>query len=383
MAASSPFNKHLQLIDAEINVKQEDREKYTKIFDFVMQTIVAEMEKLDSVFKSLHCGQELFGSYSNGVRLLSPSEFDVFVVLKFPFEVDVKPDEYRPGFVHLNVHGNMQKLFNRGDSTFCSTLAKLADHNTKQLRNTNFQGWMFDLIERAAKSCHGFIYHKGFNIKYQKHAVAYNVYIEDLNDRDVRISLDIVPAINVGSQNWMRLRNNSVAKKSHFEHFMAIAKTAANYPPSTFENTFMLVNPAAERDVLWDKPNLKPTLRLLKSLRDKLDLKRFKSFFVTQIFLWEVEAQPLDFWRQPIGAIFVHMLQRLYDCFIEGNLPYFWNEGCNLLDILKPYEIEVYSYKLKQAYRTLKSYPEQPNLSYEQVASFLDSYEDSDSEDDY
>ncbi|XP_061400566.1 cyclic GMP-AMP synthase-like receptor 1 [Musca vetustissima] len=345
------------------------------------------MECIDKVFKRLHRGEELFGSYSNGVRLLSPSEFDIFIVLKFPFALNARPDSSRPGFVHFPMTTTMNTIRNDyNNRELYDLLEQIVDWRTGCLSTAAFKEWMFDLIEQAVERCKGYFFDKGLSVVFQRHAVAFNLYIKDLNYQDVYISIDVVPAIKLGKHSWMQVRYDATAyDDSDFCNFMAVAKRGSYRPRRTFACTFMMVNPTSEQNILWDKQNLKPVMRLLKSLRDKLELNRLKSCFITHLLLWEVDKQPLEFWRKPIGYLFTYMLWQLCNCFNNGKLSYFWHSGCNLLDILKPHQKRRYTQELNDAYRTMKTFLERPNLSYDTVESFFDvPYEtDYDSETEY
>lgn len=57
----NPFDKHLRDIDSYINVTDADRKPYTSMYDNVRDCIIAEMKKLDVVFRELFAGTSLFG----------------------------------------------------------------------------------------------------------------------------------------------------------------------------------------------------------------------------------------------------------------------------------------------------------------------------------
>lgn len=247
------------------------------------------------------------GSYSNGVRIRSPSEFDVYLVLKFPYPIDVLRDKSRPGFVHLHMSKAKEEAWSYCNTPLYNVLKNIVDYNNGLLRRTNFKNWMFDVIETAVERCRVRFRNNGYDVSSERHAVAYNVYVRDLNNPDIKISIDMVPAIEFGPCNWIQIRSYGVVKPSHFCNFMAVAKKASYKPKNTFAHTFMMVNSRSERDILLNRQHLKPALRLLKSLRDKYEMNRLKSFFITNVFLWQVEIQPLDFWEKPLGYVFLYV----------------------------------------------------------------------------
>uniref|UniRef100_A0A1L8E9F7 Uncharacterized protein n=1 Tax=Haematobia irritans TaxID=7368 RepID=A0A1L8E9F7_HAEIR len=352
------FENHLKRIDNNISISAADRQPYMEIFETVKSRLIAEMKFEDALFRELSGGTDLFGSYSNGVKLQKPDEFDVFIVLKFPENLlKISLDTNQPGYLIIQADRerfqNLQKLVG---AESLRTLSSMFD-TTLRLKENVFVKWLKDVIERAVERLQNNLI--GYNISYQGRAVAQNLYVKR---NEKRISFDFVPAILCD--------NITGVKESTSGNFYAIVKREFH---TATEFSFLLGNPRAEHNLLWDKNNLKIVCRLIKALRDHYDMKRMKSYFITAIFLLEVELHPQNvYWQKSVDELFFHMLQRLCDYLNKRCLPYYWNRDLNLLSTLKPHEISQYSRDFQTAYAELWKY-RQCNVPFETVATFFKS----------
>lgn len=239
----------------------------------------------------------LAGSYPNGVRLVKPKEFDVLVTLKFPFEIQLSRDPNRCGFVRLQIKNAVKNLSkNQEYKEVYAEFIQLFDARKGFLRRDKFQTWIHDIIQKVIDNQPA----SKYDISFEKHAVAQNIYVRDKSDQSKRISIDFVPAISICASKSIRRRN---LPSELYEHVFAVPKSGDKKPESTNYYTFMIENVMAERELLWDKQNLKIAYRLLKSMRDRYKMNRFKSAFLTHLFLWAVDDWPENFWNKPVTTI--------------------------------------------------------------------------------
>ncbi|KAM7343370.1 cyclic GMP-AMP synthase-like receptor 1 isoform 1-T3 [Cochliomyia hominivorax] len=362
---SDIFNKHLLTIHQDISIKDEDRRPFTEMFNVTRDWLIREMRKADPVFDEMFKGTTLFGSYPNRVRIIKPSEFDVFILLDLPFDFKVKPHPDRPGFVSIQS--------NEWKSSKYKKIYRFLffQYQLKGLNRNKLQRWIGNLIETVIFKSYKPM---DYTIKYTRCAVAQNIYVIENRNPHKKISIDFVPAIMMPSEYMTPFINRkSCFKSEYFKSFVAIPKRLNDCGPKFSRRlTFQLVNPVAECDIIWDKQNLKIVYRLLKSLRNQYELKRLKSYFLTDLFLWEIKKRPNKFWQKPISDILFKMLEELRNYFRRGELPYYWVNGFNLLDILKDKEIDEYTETLELAFENLWRIGWNKNLKYSTVAEHFE-----------
>lgn len=344
------------------------------MYETVRDTLLGRMCVVNATFNKLYKGHCLFGSYPNNVRIRKPKEFDVLFVLEVPHsdELFIDSDEYRPGFVNLDFDDVMEELANDEHLSYVydEFEENLLDNNN-YLKRTNLQWWIHDIIEEVFEQFGNRL--DGMEVEYQKSCVAHTIYVDGgYNFNGKRISIDFVPAIQFGKAGWLWNRN-FYPFVGCSGTFYAVPKPFNATPRGTKGHslTFLLVNPRAEYKILLGKQNLKVALRLLKALRDRYRhyLRRLKSYFLVTMFLWQIKKRPESFWDEPVGIIFLEMLEVLTEHFQNGELRYFWCAHLNLLDILKPKEITDYAETLSSINNTLQTYLCQPNLSFGRCAS--------------
>ncbi|XP_065369001.1 cyclic GMP-AMP synthase-like receptor 1 [Calliphora vicina] len=359
------FKDHLQRIHQEIAIKDEDRQPYTEMYNTIRDWLLDEMCKADPMFNKMYKGTSLFGSYPNRVRIIKPSEFDVFILMDLPFEFTVETHPKRPGFIHIS----SMKWENCATDSKTETLYKgLFGYNKKSVLNRNkLKRWIKNIIKKVLSSRPQPI---GYTIKYTCCSVAHQIYVRDERAPYKTISIDFVPAIRMPKEYMKPLvGKNACLKDEYYETFVAIPKCLEGCGPRTSRKlTFQLVNPVAERDIIWDKQNLKVIYRLLKSLRNQYKLPRLKSYFLTAVFLQQVTKCNDEFWQQSVSYIFLYMLDKMIVYFQQGDLPYYWVSGFNLLSILRPEEIGDYTDILTAAYNDLKKLEHQNSVSYAVMA---------------
>lgn len=233
------------------------------------------------------------------MRILKPNEFDTLFLLQFPCPINFDVDHNIPGYVHINLKNVLTKLSE--DRNYIDVFNKFRSlcNNEGILESEKFRSWLSDIMEKVLNGPKP----NGYSIQYSNRNVALNIYASEQKAPFKKISFDFVPAIKIDKASAKsHLKHYSQYEEKHFENFYAV--------PASFKyrnGLYQIVNPMAERDLLWNKQNLKIVYRLLKSLRDQYELDRLKSYYLTAIFLWEVLKQNDQFWKQPVGAIFLQV----------------------------------------------------------------------------
>lgn len=174
------------------------------------------------------------------------------------------------------------------------------------LSRGKFKKWIRNIIDFVLSRQERFPF--GYDIDYTPCCVAHNIYVKETREPFRKIAIDFVPAIVMGEALFERCDFQA----DYLETFLAIPKPLGGHGcKSSKYFQFQLVNPVAERDIIWDKQNLKVVYRLLKSLRNNYNLPRLKSYFLTTVFLYEVAENDNEFWHESIGDIFLHVSKEL------------------------------------------------------------------------
>ena len=76
-------------------------------------------------------------------------------------------------------------------------------------------------------------------------------------------------------------------------------------------------------------------LRILKALKEELDLHPLKSYHLKTMLLYECEANPYPSnWSfDRLGDRFMGLLQRLEDCLSQKNCPHYFMRELNLFEM--------------------------------------------------
>uniref|UniRef100_A0A1A9V057 Mab-21 domain-containing protein n=1 Tax=Glossina austeni TaxID=7395 RepID=A0A1A9V057_GLOAU len=370
---SKQLDVHLRTIDNKISIDDEDRKPYTEVYDSIRNYFLDRMCETDPVFKRLCKGYNLFGSYMHNVRLVKPSEFDVLLILKMPYgeKMRIRQDNDRPGFIHLEFNDLLNELYNdRSLDDVRTQLAKLTGNSAPKLLDRKKLGdWIESIIKKVPPPSSTW-YGRRLDITYSKRSVAHTLYAKDRNDKNFAISIDFVVTVEIEDTEWVKTHGYS---SYNIKPWYAVPKYFKSENRSSSAFSFLIVNPRAEHDLLFNKQHLKVVFRLLKSLRDHLELDRLKSVFFTSMFLWKVQGMNQNrYWERPVGELFPEILNELTTYFRNRELKYFWSPSHNLMDILRREELEEYSRKLQAVNQVFQSFRSKGVLTYDDCAEHFD-----------
>ena len=82
----------------------------------------------------------------------------------------------------------------------------------------------------------------------------------------------------------------------------------------------------------------KQVLRILKALKEELNLHPLKSYHLKTILLYECEAnpRPRQWSSDRLSERFIGLLQRLENCLLQSNCPHFFIKHFNLFEMFPP-----------------------------------------------
>ncbi|KAI9586478.1 uncharacterized protein LOC119633926 [Glossina fuscipes] len=377
---STQLDIHLRKIDNKVSIDDNDRKPYTDVYNSIRDFLLNRMSEADPVFKRLYKGYNLFGSYMHNVRLEKPSEFDVLLTLRMPYgeKMRIRQDNDRPGFIQLEFNDLLNELNNDHSLRYVhSQLVKLTRDSARKLLDRGKLGdWVASIIEKVMpRSLTS--YGRSLDITYSKRSVAHTLYAKDCKDTDFSISIDFVVTVEIENIEWLKTYSSYLDDySSYLKLWYAVPKHFKSENKSLSDFSFLLVNPKAEHDHLFNKQNLKVVFRLLKSLRDHFELDRLKSVFFTSMFLWKVKEMKENnrgrYWERSVGELFPEILNEFTTYFRKRELKYFWSPSHNLMGILRPKELEEYSGKLEKVNKAFQSLRGKRNLTYDDCAKYFE-----------
>ncbi|XP_055838679.1 cyclic GMP-AMP synthase-like protein isoform X2 [Episyrphus balteatus] len=368
------YEECIAKIANEVSVQKEDRQKYTKDYEVIINNIMELMQKTDPVFKKIYRGPSLFGSYLDNIKLVAPDEFDVHFLLQFPFHesIKVERDFQRPGNVKLQlpltsyVYGTNSELVwqhfkNLADSSRYFMIDKLKD-------------WVKEILEKAQIDKY-YVNTPGggkYQLKYITKGVAHTVICKNVNDGR-EISLDLVPAFKIDLSHWCN--NNWFAEREfpsivgqNQRFYFAVPKPCGRDRDANI--SFSMCMPHLEKDLINGKQNLKPTLRLLKSIRDKIDGGYLmKSYFIKVVCMNANEGyvRHYAFWNKPLGELLLLMLDKIINCLNTECIRDYWNSSKNLLEGLPKQKLSDLKQFFQKVRNDLYTFSRQGDVNYHEI----------------
>nr|XP_022917144.1 cyclic GMP-AMP synthase-like [Onthophagus taurus] len=320
----------LQKINSQcISFSVEVEKRNNKILKDVLDKFVVELKK-DPLFKVLY--QRVFygGSFYDNLKVGQPDEFDLDLLFVLPksvrFEM-LQVGDY-PGFVQLKVKNPeiLGDIFQR----------KLTDNGN--LSADKLRRWMESLVTKVLST---FPLQNGY---YQLSAGGYQMRgkmrksgpaqtLEITNTQhNIILNVDLVPCFQfdigllpTGSK-W---RKNPVPSKNTF---FIVPKRPKNMDKIS-DYYWRLSFQEQERELMNNKRNFKPALRLMKKLRDVCGHDAIASYYIKTVFLWTIDRNDTSYWNGTLSDVFIKMLKTYIEHLEKGKIEYYWDKNLNLLTI--------------------------------------------------
>ncbi|KAL5276121.1 hypothetical protein ACFFRR_001752 [Megaselia abdita] len=307
----------------------DNKKDYMWYFTTLRNKILDKLMEISPAFKSLSNGNDLAGSYADGLKVVSPNEFDFHVYLRLrEFSLlDVQRSEGFPGQVDINVKRVLNKIRNmyQYDAVY-KVLSKLIDDNNI-LSPKKLQSWLEGLMVRALNEIGSSFTMDGnkFYLQYGKSGPAHTLYVT-VNQRD-SFSIDFVPVIKIMvNEHWPSERDPVTLEVNNF--WVAVAK------PKPCTNSFQTSFEFMERKLIKSKYNLKAVDRLLKKMRDRHGLTNLKSYYIKTVCLWKDDEVSMQFWSKSLYYVFTEVFKKLLTFCENQEMPFFWDEDQNMFDKL-------------------------------------------------
>ncbi|KPU75732.1 uncharacterized protein Dana_GF27958 [Drosophila ananassae] len=333
---SSIYEEHLEVIVSHLNTPPTDHGDFYRVRNFVIN-LVRDNRLVKSTCK---VNSICFGSSVHGIRMYNNDEYDVMIELEFPFwsGIFARPDQYRPGMVHLDFKDLPFNQF---------TQDMLLDHRGYLLRS-NVQTWMQSiLLDVSGRQVWG----EGRNLYYLRYKPGQCCHTIIAQSDSRTFSIDFVPAIKVmydGADLQVVPKYAEGPKRSHNCTFMV---TDILEEVRLFENGGELVQEA---------------VMLLMALCETKGLPKIRKYHLVTCAILVMEYD--DFYNFTLADVFINLLGKLIDALADNSLPYLGYMDRNLLSNFKPHQIDEYIDVLNSAYSTLKTYPYQYKLSFDRCS---------------
>ncbi|KAK3921360.1 Cyclic GMP-AMP synthase, partial [Frankliniella fusca] len=347
---SNDFKKSLK--DADV-VLQYVNKKYISLNDFdhrvyaehlttVLKELVQLMKNKDALFNKLYVKEHFAGSYPDGLKIGKPEEYDMNLIIKLPVDHSkLKFETDTPSFIMI-----------KGEEVFCGEPSLPPEFSRwvdaeGYLLQTKFREWMEGVLTKAFD---GLPYHecaegntrclkvekqKGeeqeYKIRYKKSGPAITVKVTTPDNK--LIDVDLVPAFQFGHPIWPE-SVLPLPKSCNKKSWMAIPKPKklkeGEEPKPNDAREWRMSFLDQERELLSGTGTVKPTIKLLKKLRDASNIK-LSSYAIKTVILMEMSVRESEFWKNRGTYLFLYMLHRLAEKIKTGHIPFYWDERDDLL----------------------------------------------------
>lgn len=331
-----------------ISINDSDYTVYANHLKAVLSTLVPLMKKADTLFNNLYQKEHFAGSYADKLKIGKPTEYDMNLIIKLPVSPDnLEFEDAAPSFIKIKV--------NRVAFEKASTDLKGWVDDEGYLLQTKFRDWMESVLTKALnpleldESPEG-NYGNTRCLKVRKDNAGEQVYkighkksgpamtLKVVTPDNCALDVDLVPAFQFGHPKWptsvIPLPETSANKS-----WVVIPK-----PKKLKDGVKLEVNDTREwrmsfldqeREIIKESGTVKPTIKLLKKLRDTNSLKQLSSYAIKTVVMLEMEKNQPDFWKNRSTFIFLFMLNRLIGHIKSGHIPFFWDKRDDLLKMGK------------------------------------------------
>ncbi|KAJ8732283.1 hypothetical protein PYW08_015013 [Mythimna loreyi] len=334
-----------------ISIKDDDFKKSQEVFKSVFDQVKQKMGEQCNYFKKYSSQIMYAGSVSDGIKVGRMDEFDMDIVIRLPINyADVTIENEEPGFVKLKITNAFDHLDKQPNWENCHKVTREWRDADKYLLQNKFRQWMHKNVQKALNLMEGKVTVNGdvYLLTYKESGPAYTLNIRnDVGTDKYALDVDLVPVIKFmypRTPDGYRVIEGITAKD-----WLVVPKPNKALTDNTLKNRcWRLSFQEQERELIKDCKALKTTIRLVKKLRDALEMKAIASYYIKSLFLKKVnEMQDKTYWQNKVSVLFRTMVEELYLAIKIKNIPFFWNCDHNLIGGLKPSLQKIYCERLK------------------------------------
>lgn len=358
----STKKKSLDLYLAEvykqfISIKDDDFQKSQEVFLSVFAQVKQKMGEQCNYFKK-YSSQVLYaGSVYDGIKISKLDEFDMDIVIRLPInygdgENGIIIENEQPGFVKMKILNAFDNLDKQKEWESCHKVTREWRDSDKYFLQNRFRRWMHGIVQRALNSMDGKVTVNGgpvYLLTYKEQGPAYTLNIRNSSDdEEFNLDVDLVPVIKFM---YPRVpKGYRVIDGVQAKNWLIVPKPNKMMNDSTLKNRcWRLSFQDQEREIIKGCLSMKMIIRLVKKLRDALEMKAIASYYIKTLFLWKVEKVNNDktFWQGKVSVLFRIMVEEFHTAIQKKNIPYYWNKDYNLIEGLKDSLQKLYAEKLK------------------------------------
>lgn len=341
----SNMEEVLKLINSKYIALDENQKEYNvRHLLRVLDLLIGIMKAIDPLFLALYSTNYFGGSYYDGLKIEKPNEFDIDLLLSLSTIICVSCKRRRCGCVRLCPSNKPGWLWLKIKDGFCPSLKVFMKDGFVE---TNLVlNWLKGLVYKALPK----LAEKNVEVKtnyWSESGPALTLMIRgEYGDIDV----DLVPSFTFNKGDWP-LGGYIDNPTSKWEFFIVPKyNETQRYWRASFQ--------AQESILIWGKEKLKPSLKLLKKMRNSLDHRFLASYFLKTIALNNLKNIK---WTGSLSEAFMPLLYEYQECLKSGQIPYYWNRKNNLLGMVRKDILEnEYNRISKQIRKIEQSYKTDP-----------------------
>ncbi|XP_034245459.1 uncharacterized protein LOC117647679 isoform X2 [Thrips palmi] len=326
------------LLSHVLRIDNGERQEFVKAFDEIIDVLLKEMGEADPLFKYLYRQIAPAGSSWEDLKICSPDEFDLNLIL-FPLDIqeNVTVEDVGSGHVAIRLDYGFDVPENKVLKKFGCHSEKFPSHYESikaQLRNwveesyvsrSNVMNWLKRVVDlallRLQRHQWNFIRHMSRSTSGP--AVTINATMKN----GKTFSIDLVPALELSQKHLPNRTSAKLKAKSISRTWYAIPKGPSEKSHQKMWRTSLY---EAERDFMNGQYHVKPCIRIMKRLRDVQEWKVLSSYYLKTKFMWMMEEQELR--KMGLGRIIMLALQSLEDAMEKNQINYYWDDKLNLLE---------------------------------------------------
>eukprot|EP00794_Sanderia_malayensis_P000175 gene175-788_t len=315
----SNLNEILNIVyQRDVALNDTQTKQLTSILTNFLEYFREKMKEADPLFNllfknNIHYG----GSYYDGLRIGEATEFDLNIILRFPFQENIMFDTTSvPGYVFVGLSRPVDQLIplNNPNYPTYKKIDKFIGKDNKFMPG-NVRNWFEGVCSKARLLAMHEI--NKFNIaglKLRKSGPALTLEIQPRQNLPM-ISVDLVPVIQKGGNADVMY----CVPKSH--HRDALYLWRCSFPQK-------------EQAILKNSGCAKMVIKLLKKMRDRQGWHCLASYYLkTVVMLCKVDAV----WAQnKIGDYFILALEQLSSYLQQSYIPFYHENRLNLVENIKP-----------------------------------------------
>ncbi|KAJ8927933.1 hypothetical protein NQ314_019564, partial [Rhamnusium bicolor] len=303
----------------------------------VTDRIISMMKDKNVLFRNLYERKFYGGSYYDGIKVGKPEEYDLDFVLNLPLIVEpAVQNSDKPGFVNCIIKEYM-KLLKRDEAPNLSK--NIATAFPTALKNNQ--------MKLNSLMCVGNYLSTSKVLQWM--------------EKIMTLALNDVKKENGESVFDVTLESKEPIK-IYVDKFLIVPKKPYGMENSNVERYWRLSFQEQERELIkgHEFKMMKPTIKLLKKLRDKQLHAKIASYYIKTIYLWEVDKPDHDFWKQSQSYVLMAMLKKYASMIQNKRIPYYWNQNYNLIAHLKDIILINIGNTLKNIIEDIESHLEDP-----------------------